>query len=424
MRRMRFIVYLLIFLTGAVRADAITAGDMFTKALAVGDLATLETLLSSGFNPNLPDSHGQTPLYLALTTNQAGVVELLLRWHADPNGRLKSGRDNGQFAFTPLQFAAQQGDLRMASKLIAAGAELNAVGVAGRSALHFAGGRRLDIMQLLIEKGADVNARDTEGASPLDYAVWSGSLDAVAVLLAHGARLNEPEAVTGATPINEAAFQGHTSVVRYLLQFHPDLVLTDKRGYRPLDNAVRMGRDESAVLLLDAEPTERQTHAFVDQLLGTAIAKDEAFLVESLLKHGAVPNLPLPSGATPLAEAAASGSLKAARILLENKADPNAGGPNGATPLEEAALKGNDGIAKLLLDDGAMVNQLNAGSGTTALYAAASFGKGSTVKLLLDHGADPGLCGRNNKSAYQAAVTNGYTEVALLILRSGGKGCK
>ena len=68
----------------------------------------------------------------------------------------------------------------------------------------------LDMIRFLIEKGAEVNIRDAEGVSPLDYAAWQGSLDTVAMLLAHGARLNEPATQTGATPINEAAYRGHT----------------------------------------------------------------------------------------------------------------------------------------------------------------------------------------------------------------------
>src|SRR4051794_4631941 len=101
-----------------VRADAITAEKMFEKARMTGDLATIETLLSAGFNPDMPDRRGQTPLYLALSSNQTSVAELLLRWHADPNAPLKSGRDSGRYPVTPLHFAAQQGNLHMASALI------------------------------------------------------------------------------------------------------------------------------------------------------------------------------------------------------------------------------------------------------------------------------------------------------------------
>jgi ankyrin repeat protein len=102
----------------------------------------------------------------------------------------------------------------------------------GRTALHFAVvGDHLDVIRFLIEKGAEVNARDAEGTSPLDDAVWRGYLDVTAILLAHGARLNEAETKTGATPINEAAYLGKTPLVQYLLQFNPDLGIHDKGGH-------------------------------------------------------------------------------------------------------------------------------------------------------------------------------------------------
>jgi ankyrin repeat protein len=78
-----------------------------------------------------------------------------------------------------------------------------------------------------------------------------------------------------------------------------------------------------------------------------------------------------------------------------------------------------------LLDHGAQVNQINSGSGTTALYSAASFGKGDVVKLLLKRGANPNLCGKSEKTPYQAALENGYSEVATEILtHGGGRSCE
>jgi ankyrin repeat protein len=267
--------------------------------------------------------------------------------------------------------------------LIEAGARVDA------KALQYAlrEDRHLDTIRLLIEKGADLNARDEEGASPLDNAVWRGALDTIAILLAHGARLNESDTKTGATPINEAAYRGNASIVGYLLQFHPDLRISDKRGYIPLDNAIRMGKEDCALLLLEAEPKELLTPQFLGKTMEAAIQKNESDLVRALLGKGA---------------------------------DPNLGGPNGASPLEDASLQGHAAIAAMLLDGGALVNRLDPVSGTTALYAAASFGKGEVVKLLLNRGANPTLCGKNRTSPYQAAVENGFSEVATIIREHGG----
>jgi ankyrin len=423
---MKLAFFLLVLSLRCLPAEA-PGGPMFVKAAKDGDLKTIETLLSVGFNPNQP-VHGYTPLWFALQTNRTEIVDLLLAAHADPNELVMAGEDLSQYGgnATPLQVAVLLDNERLASRLITAGARVDTKGPSGRTALFSAvRDAHLDLIRLLIDRGAEVNIRDTDGASPLDEAVWAGSLDCAALLLAHGARLNEPESQTGATPINEAAFMGRASVVQFLLQFHPDLGFADNRGYRPLDNAVRMGKEDCALILLEAEPTEQQTPEFFSKTLGAAIRKGESALVESLLRHGAMPNDFLTSGATPLDVAASAGASEVVRVLLDNGADPNISGRTGTSPLEDASLKGFESIAGMLLDHGALVNRLNTGSGTTALYAAASFGKSQVVKLLLERGANPNLCGSNRKSPYQAAVENGYSAVAGEIRNHGGaKSCE
>src|SRR5450755_598003 len=228
---MKLLFLLLLLSLTSLHAEA-TASQMFLSAAKEGDLRIIETLLSVGFNPNQP-VRGYTPLYFAIQSNRAGVVDLLLAGHADPNALVMTGMNLSQYGgnATPLQLAVLLGNERLASTLISAGAHIDAKGATGRTPLYWAiRDDRLDLIRFLIEMGADVNVRDTDGASPLDEAVWHGSLDSVAILLAHGARLNEPNIKTGATPINEAAFLGHTPVVQYLVQFHPDLGIPDKRG--------------------------------------------------------------------------------------------------------------------------------------------------------------------------------------------------
>jgi len=380
----------------------VTSLEMLHRAERAGDLKTVESLLSAGLSPD--------GLEIAISNGFPGVVDLLLAWHADPNGPMKAANSRSP---TPLQYAAEKGDLRAARALLAAGARVNDAGGSGRTPLHYALSGHLDMMRLLIEKGADVNVRDAEGASPLDDAVWNGNLDAAAVLIAHGARLNEPDAQTGATPVNEAAFRGHTELIRYLLLFHPDVTTADNRGRTPIENAVRMGKEESALLLLEAGPAGQRTPQFLGNTMQAAIGMDQALLAEALLRQGAKVSEALPSGYTPLDAAAFAGASKAARMLLDNGADPNAAGKDGTTPLEDAAAKGFDSIAAALVNHGARV-------GTTALYAAASTGHLTTTKLLLDRGANPSACGANSKTPYQIALENDHADVAAEIRSRGG----
>jgi ankyrin repeat protein len=187
-----------------------------------------------------------------------------------------------------------------------------------------------------------------------------------------------------------------------------------------LDNAIRIGKEDCAMLLLEAEPKEKETPLFFEKTMEAAVRKDESLVVETLLRLGASANSILPSGSTALDTAAFTGSAKVVGVLLQNHADPNLSGPSGTCPLEDASLKGFDTIAGMPLEQGALVNRVSGSSGTTALYSAASFGKATTAKLLLQNKANPNLCGNNRKTPYQAALENGFSEVADEIKRAGG----
>ncbi len=405
---MKVTLLLLVFSLARLDAD-MTPGEMFWTAAVHGDLNAVESLLTAGFNPNAPVRDGQTPLSTAMLLGQPELVRLLLAWHADPNQamdtRPKMSSD------TSLHYAARNGNLRMAATLLAGGAEIDARGSAGRTALHLAVvGGHLDLIPFLIGKGADVNARDADGASPLDRAIERGSLDAAALLLAHGARLNESGAETGATPVNQAAAKGNLHLVQYLLQFHPDLAIADKRENSPLDNAIRSGQEDVALAVLEAGATAS------GKAMEAATRKDEAHVVEALLRHGAPVDGLLPSGYTPLDAAAFAGAVKVAGVLLDAKANPDLTGRDGTAPIEDASEKGFESIVRMLLD--------HAATPGSALYAAASTGQMSVVKLLLERGANPSGCGPNRKTPYRAALDGGYDDVAALIRARGGEtGC-
>jgi ankyrin repeat protein len=227
----------------------------------------------------------------------------------------------------------------------------------------------LDAMRLLIDHGADVNAQNAFGSTAL---MWSVSEPAkVRLLLDHGAQVNTA-AKSGRTALIIAAFTNPSAeVVRLLLAKGARVDVMDQRHVTPL-NAATFGNDTATIrLLLDA---------------GADIETPDTFI-----------------GLTPLMNAAGNRNVEAARLLLAKGAKVNAvsktvGLPKiqtgtvefgGWTPLLMAAAFGPPEAVKVLLDTGAKIDAQDY-RGFTPLMLAVGTDRYDrrTVNLVLSHGAD------------------------------------
>jgi ankyrin repeat protein len=134
-------------------------------------------------------------------------MEMLLEGGANANAT-----DNYRSGLNLLTEAVNRGDAEAVRLLIEAGAEVNAPsrrGI-GRTALCYAHDAHMDVTELLLAHGADVNLY-----SPLRWAVAGGHKETVALLLAHGADVNARDAA-GETVLDEALARGKTEIVTSL----------------------------------------------------------------------------------------------------------------------------------------------------------------------------------------------------------------
>lgn len=156
-------------------------------ALAVqnGDTATIQKLLAKGIDPNTTDEKGNPLLNLAAANGDEAMVDLLLRSGASPNRRNLVGE-------TPAMMAALKGHAKVLQRLIDAGA---IVDHAGWTPLHYAALQgNLECVDVLLRAKVDVNAAAPNGSTALMLAARNGHVDVVKRLLAAGAdteKLNE-----------------------------------------------------------------------------------------------------------------------------------------------------------------------------------------------------------------------------------------
>jgi ankyrin repeat protein len=156
----------------------------------------------------------------------------------------------------PIHLAVMEGHVAVAEVLIAAGADLEAVGeIGGAHPLHTAArNNRAAMVALLMDRGALFEAKNTNGQTPLIVAAVTGSRDAAEALLSKGADVNGADDFKGMTALQHAAFSGRIEIVKLLLSRGADVnVNSGTEGATPLHHAIGGGAKHDLIKLLVAE---------------------------------------------------------------------------------------------------------------------------------------------------------------------------
>lgn len=175
----RFTLYLAVALAfSSARAGSY---EDFFRAVNVDDLGTVQQLLARGFDPNSPNEKGQVALFLAAREGSEKVAAALL---AHPGIAIDRANATDE---TPLMMAALRGQLMLAERLLERGASLNRP---GWTPLHYAAtGPEPKVVAMLLDRGADVEAKSPNRTTPLMMAARYGNEESVFVLLNRGAKL-------------------------------------------------------------------------------------------------------------------------------------------------------------------------------------------------------------------------------------------
>ena len=249
---------------------------------------------------------------------------------------------------------------------------------------------KLTAIEAALAEGTDVNAQDDElGLPPLAWAALHGQTEAMRLLIEKGADVNA-RSEDGNTPLHGAAFLGQAEAAKLLIDNGADTTVRDEDGETPAD-------------ALRADPG---TTMFIAGMLGINLREDGKFAALIAGRMEVAKLLGVDDTLTDTEKngvsadiwgAVATGNFAAIKQALANGADANAKEPQNGTPLLTlAALMGHADIAELLIENGADVNA-QGGDGGTALHAVAFLGRAESAKVLLNHGADATI--RNNDGA-------------------------
>ena len=164
--------------TGTALAGAY---DSFFRAIELDDADQVATLLAQGFDPNAPNDAGQIGLFIALRGGAVKVARVLAS-HPGSNIDQANAADE-----TPLMMAALRGNLAVAQQLLNRAATVNKP---GWSPLHYAAtGPEPELIRLLLDRGAAIDAKSPNGSTPLMMAARYGSEVSVELLLLKGANV-------------------------------------------------------------------------------------------------------------------------------------------------------------------------------------------------------------------------------------------
>ncbi|XP_065828038.1 poly [ADP-ribose] polymerase tankyrase-1-like [Oscarella lobularis] len=294
---------------------------------------------------------------------------------------------------TALFEACRTGDLTRVRRQVST-SNVNARDTAGRKStpLHFAAGfGRKEVVETLLQCGANVHARDDGGLIPLHNACSFGHAEVVQLLLTSGADPNTRDN-WNFTPLHEAAIKGKIDVCIVLLQHGADPNIRNTDGKTPLDLA-----DVSCRNVLTGDYKK-------DELLESSRSGDEEKLMSLLTPLNVNCHAADGRKSTPLHLAAGYNRVKIVQLLLHHGADVHAKDKGGLVPLHNACSYGHYEVTELLVKHGASVNAVDLWQ-FTPLHEAGSKNRVEVCSLLLSFGADPTHVNCHGRSALDVAAS-------------------
>jgi len=310
---------------GGKRGDWFNADNSIHRAARAGHIEAVKKHLGDGTDVNAKNADGWTPLHEAARWGQKEIAELLIAKGADVNAKDEDGWTPLDWAITNIRgahykqtetiallrkhggktsewfkaeesihIAAKIGHLEAVRQHLAAGANVNAIDHEGNTPLHHAVyNDQTEIIRLLIDKGAEVNgkrkaANHEKGVAPLHTATWRSTIETMELLIDNGADVNMKRA-DGAIALHYAVWFGLKEKAEFLLSKGSDVKARDgnNEGATPLHVAVWKSPNNGIVeLLIENEADVNDKNNSGETPLDWAIKYKRNETADLLRKHG------------------------------------------------------------------------------------------------------------------------------------------
>jgi ankyrin repeat protein len=268
--------------------------------------------------------------------------------------------------------------------------------------------------QRLLRSGADVNAADEDGTTPLMHAVIESDVRLVKLLIENGANVNAKNALDSTALMYAAT---NLAKAQLLLEAGADVNVVGKRGATPVSVAVTTFGSTPVLKLLIAKGAKPE-----DRLMIAAAQKGDLEAIRFLLSIGV--SAGGSDGAT-LFAAILARCEACVRLLIEKGAPASGVRANGGGLLNETAKRAMPGLSQLLLDRGASIESKDREGFTLLMQAVLSMeapeDRDRMVRWLLSKGVDPNATNDRGDTAYQLAARTGSPSTLNLLVEAGAR---
>ncbi|XP_053209790.1 rabankyrin-5-like [Panonychus citri] len=356
--------------------------------------SVLIDLCSKGADVNTLDENGNSPLWIALESKNEDIASILVQYECDTNCW---GEGPGGCWQTILHRSLDENNEFIAVFLIRSGCDLNSPRKPspdgkgdeeahdGQTPLHMACAWGLEnVVQTLLEFGANVNIQDADGKTPLHIAIFNQHSTIISLLLCHPSLNLNLRDKTGCTPFATAMNIKNNKAAQEILNRDPNSAEKyDAKGYNFLHTAIKRGDIESVLFLLSINVNIHSRVQDPVQMtpLHLSVESGSELILRNLLLAGVNINDMTAQKQTALHIAAEHDHSAICSILLEKGIDFNVIDINLNNALHVACQKGHLATSKVLFNESTITSDAVNAKGQTPLHLLAQFGRDNAAAI-------------------------------------------